>query len=142
MPRGRKRHSIPGLLKALRERKGWTLEELSKYTGIPRTTLYMYETGRTHIPAERLKALSDVYGVSIDYLVTGEDTPGQLARQYPEHFRLLNRAAKELPANRFEQLRRFMEYFIEHRGEIGQLNWQDVVEAHQDAVREANDKEK
>ncbi|MGB9881019.1 MAG: helix-turn-helix domain-containing protein [Anaerolineae bacterium] len=126
------------MLKRLRLERGWTLEELSRAAKIPRTSLYMYETGRSQIPAQRLKALAKTFGVSLDYLVNGEDTPGQFAREHPEHFRLLTRAAKELPANRFHQLLKFLELYVERKGEIAGFDWQQLIEEHQDQLREAD----
>lgn len=136
MRTGKRRRSISQILRQLRTERGWTLEQLSQFAKIPRTSLFMYETGRSQIPAQRLKSLARVFGVSLDYLVTGEDTPGQFAHEHPEHFKLLTRAAKELPADRFQQLLKFLEAYVERKGEIAGFDWQKLIEEHQDQLME------
>jgi len=135
MAQGRRKHSVAAVLKSLREKRRWSLDDVAKWTGIPRTTLYQYEIGKSQVPPDRLELLARLYNVSVDYLVTGQDSPGQFARQYPEHFQLLSRAAKELPGDRFERLKKFMEYFLDHKGEIPDLDWEKIISAHQDSLK-------
>lgn len=56
-------------LKKAREITGFTQEETSLETGIPRSTLANYEAGRTEPDIENLGILADFYGVSIDWLI-------------------------------------------------------------------------
>ena len=61
-------------LKNLRECKGITQKELGKLLGVSRATIAGYET-KSHQPDyEKLEVLSHYFEVSIDYLLTGEDS--------------------------------------------------------------------
>jgi transcriptional regulator with XRE-family HTH domain len=135
MRRGRpKKGDVGETLRRLRLSKGWSLRQLARFTGIPDRTLHAYELNSFPIPSDRLKILAEVFGVSVDHLVTGEDTPAQFARQYPGHFQILNRAAKELPANKFEQIRKFVVYMVVQQGDIPGFDWEKIIDAHQDSL--------
>lgn len=131
-----KRSRVGENIRMLRRKRGWSLADVAMFTQIPEPTLQQYEEGISMVPADRLKILSTLFGVSIDYLVTGEDSASNFARQHPDHFRLLNRAAKELPADRFERLKDFMRYYLDHRGEVPGLNWDEIIDAHQRSLEE------
>lgn len=57
---------------ALRRAAGWSQAELAGKLKISPSTVGMYEQGRREPAAQMLAALSDTFGVSIDYLVTGK----------------------------------------------------------------------
>lgn len=59
-------------LKAERKRRGLTLQGVEKLTGINHKTLSGYENNHSEPDVETLSKLANVYGVSTDYLVTGE----------------------------------------------------------------------
>ena len=56
---------------ALRRSAGWSQAELAEKLKISPSTVGMYEQGRREPAAQMLAALSEAFGVSIDYLVTG-----------------------------------------------------------------------
>lgn len=56
---------------ALRRSVGWSQAELAEKLKISPSTVGMYEQGRREPAVQMLVALSDLFGVSIDYLVTG-----------------------------------------------------------------------
>lgn len=56
---------------ALRRSAGWSQAELAEKLKISPSAVGMYEQGRREPAVQMLVALSDVFGVSIDYLVTG-----------------------------------------------------------------------
>lgn len=58
-------------LKELRKQKGWTQKELAKQIDIRFAQLNKYECGMHIPPIEKLIQLSDILGVTLDYLVTG-----------------------------------------------------------------------
>jgi transcriptional regulator with XRE-family HTH domain len=58
-------------LKELRKQKGWTQKELAKQIDIRFAQLNKYECGMHMPPIEKLVQLSDILGVTLDYLVTG-----------------------------------------------------------------------
>lgn len=128
--------SVGDILRYLREKRKWSIQEVSEFTGIPGSTIHQYETGKSEVPAERLKTFAKLFGVSIDYLVTGADSAAQFAREHPEHFKILNRAAKELPADRFDQLKELMRCFVENKGNIPGFDWQAIVDRHQRELEE------
>lgn len=56
---------------ALRRKAGWSQAELAEKLRISPSTVGMYEQGRREPAAQMLIALSELFGVSIDYLVKG-----------------------------------------------------------------------
>jgi transcriptional regulator with XRE-family HTH domain len=59
-------------LRASRERRGWTREELAVHAGISWAAITQIESGRRpNARPSTLSALSDALGVSLDYLVRG-----------------------------------------------------------------------
>ena len=58
-------------LKALRKQKSWTQKELANQLGIRFSQLNKYECGMHIPPIEKLIQLSDLFGVTLDYLVMG-----------------------------------------------------------------------
>lgn len=55
-------------IKLLREKKGFSLQEVSEKCGIAKSTLQRYETGKTKkIPQSAISALEDVFGEKITY---------------------------------------------------------------------------
>jgi len=59
----------------LRDRRGWTQEQLAASIGISRAALSHYEKNRREPDAETLAKLADLFHVSIDYLVGRTSTP-------------------------------------------------------------------
>lgn len=68
-----------------REDKDWTQAQVAEYLGIDQRTYSNYETGRREIPVHLLIALSKLYGVSVDYLVSvaGDPLPRKKNRKKP-----------------------------------------------------------
>lgn len=62
---------------ALRRAKGWSQAELARQLKISSSAVGMYEQGRREPAAELLVQLSRLFGVSVDYLLTGQAHPGQ-----------------------------------------------------------------
>ena len=65
-------------LKELRKQKGWTQKELANRLDIRYSHLNKYENGMHAPPLEKLIQLSDIFDVSLDFLVKGlpmEDAP-------------------------------------------------------------------
>ena len=61
-------------LKNLRDIKGMTQKDLGKLLGVSRATIAGYETKNHQPDYEKLETLSRFFDVSIDYLLTGEDS--------------------------------------------------------------------
>ncbi|MCM6833761.1 helix-turn-helix domain-containing protein [Leuconostoc mesenteroides] len=60
-------------LKELRKSKGYTLDDISKLTGITRGTYNNYENGKTEPKLAVWKQLSEFYGVPVTELMDPED---------------------------------------------------------------------
>lgn len=56
-------------LKELRIERGWTMEEVGKMVGIKKSSYASYETKYRQPPLEKLKCFSQIYGVSVDYIL-------------------------------------------------------------------------
>ncbi len=56
-------------LKKGREKTGFSQKEIEKETGIPRTSIANYETGRTEPDIETLATLIDFYGIDPSWLL-------------------------------------------------------------------------
>ena len=60
---------------ALRRAKGWSQSELAQQLQVSPSAIGMYEQGRREPASEVLVALSRLFGVTVDYLLTGNTTP-------------------------------------------------------------------
>ncbi|MED1406688.1 helix-turn-helix transcriptional regulator [Bacillus mycoides] len=56
------------VLRKIRESKGFTINEVSKGSKIPASTLYDLESGRKGLISSRAKSIADFLGVPIDNL--------------------------------------------------------------------------
>ena len=61
-------------IRNLRIKMGMTQLELSRKLNIGKSAIGMYEQGHRTPPIEILIRLSDVFQVSLDYLITGKET--------------------------------------------------------------------
>jgi transcriptional regulator with XRE-family HTH domain len=59
-------------LKRLRQERDWSQEKLAEEIGVKRLAINKYESGQTKPSAETLQKISEVFGVSIDYLLAEE----------------------------------------------------------------------
>lgn len=56
----------------IRLKQGWSQAELAKRLHISPSTVGMYEQGRREPSIDALTAMSEAFGVTIDYLITGK----------------------------------------------------------------------
>ena len=90
-------------IKAAREAKGMSQEDLGKSFGATKQTIYKYETGIiTNIPLDNLEKMASVLGVSSAYLAGWEDTP---------EFKSLCKVAEDMYKK--EAIEKFVESFSE-----------------------------
>ena len=61
-------------LKILREKYGYTQEELAQKVGLTKNAVSLYEHGKRKPSIETLEAFSDIFNVSIDYLTGASET--------------------------------------------------------------------
>lgn len=60
-------------LQLLRKQKGWTQEQLAAQIYVSRTAVSKWESGKGYPSIDSLKALAQVYDVTIDALLSGEE---------------------------------------------------------------------
>ncbi|WP_290771626.1 helix-turn-helix transcriptional regulator [Anaerofustis sp.] len=66
-------NNIGERLKNLRKKNKFTQKELGDKLGVHSNTISMYEKGNRNIPSAMLKEISEIFNVSIDYLLKGEE---------------------------------------------------------------------
>lgn len=59
-------------MRALRERRGLTRDELARLVGATGNAVYHWEIGRTHPHHDMYERVADALQASIDYLMRGE----------------------------------------------------------------------
>ncbi len=67
------------ILRRLREKFGYTQDEVSKYLGITQPAYQKYETGETEVSMEGLGKLSRLYGIDEYDILTGNIQRAELA---------------------------------------------------------------
>ncbi len=60
-------------LMELRRSRGWSQEQLGERLGVTRQTVSKWELGETTPEMEKLSAMSELFGISLDELVKGEN---------------------------------------------------------------------
>ena len=78
-------------LKELRKKNGWTMKEVATRIDVRFEQLNRYEGGACMPPVEKLLLLAEVYGSSVDFLLTG-NTPKE--GNVIQNLRLLERFNK------------------------------------------------
>lgn len=63
------------IFEQLRQKRGVSVYKIAKETGVTQSTLSDWKRGRSTPKTDNMKKLADYFGVSIDYLTTGEE-PG------------------------------------------------------------------
>ena len=72
---------IGEFLAKLRKEQGWTQEQLGEHLGVTNKTVSRWEKGNYMPPVEMLQMLSDLYGLTINEILSGEKLT---AEQYQE----------------------------------------------------------
>ena len=84
----------------LRQQHGWTLKEMAAKLQVSLSMYSKYEYGANPPPIDKTIALAEIFGVSLDFLLTGNQTEGRPIH----HTRLLERfqAIESLPSEDIE----------------------------------------
>lgn len=88
-------------IESLRIKKGWSQAELARRLHLSPSTVGMYEQGRREPPIDILVAMSEEFGVTIDYLVTNrictmtDPRLNAQSEQVIESISLLNNLSRE-----------------------------------------------
>ncbi|MGR6338426.1 helix-turn-helix domain-containing protein [Priestia megaterium] len=104
-------------LKLCREKKGFTQKFIAEKVGIKNNTLSSYEANKRQPDYDTLKALADLYEVSIDYLLTGDEYRISSDDMWKELLdpktELFFKDLKSAPEEKIEELIRFWEFIKE-----------------------------
>ncbi len=102
----------------LRDAKGCKDFDVSKATGITKSTFSDWKSGRSQPKNEKLQKIADYFGVTVDYLMTGEEKQGyylnsdtaKLAQEMfeDEDMRSLFDMKRNMPPERFKAHMEFM----------------------------------
>ena len=84
-------------IEALLKEKGMTQADLSRATGISTGLISQWKKRMQSPSAEKLKLVADVFGVTVDYLMNGENknTPPALTKKYERDIEKILAAARE-----------------------------------------------
>lgn len=63
------------IFEQLLQKYGLTAYKVAKETGVTQSTLSDWKNGRSKPKTENLKKIADFFGVTLDYLMTGEKKP-------------------------------------------------------------------
>ena len=67
-------HSIGKTIAALRKQNGWTQVELAEKLGVSDKAVSKWESNGGYPEVSQFPSIAKIFGVSIDYLMTGEET--------------------------------------------------------------------
>lgn len=93
-------NTIHSRLKHYRTQKGFSIQEVSRRTGIPSSTYKEWENGR-QIRGEPYAVLAETYQVSLQELITGRKTQAGPLLQRLDHVLLELQAVKSDLISRF-----------------------------------------
>ncbi|QSX20035.1 helix-turn-helix domain-containing protein [Priestia megaterium] len=101
-------------LKLCREKKGFTQKFIAEKVGIKNNTLSSYESNKRQPDFDTLKALANLYEVSIDYLLTGDEHRVSSDEMWKELLdpktELFFKDLKSAPEEKIAELIRFWEF--------------------------------
>ncbi len=87
-------------LRELRKEKGISLKELGSVVNVAESTMSLYENGKRQPDYETLLKLAEYFGVTVDYLLRGDNETERL----PEELVILNRNAKKMSPEKRKKL--------------------------------------
>ena len=93
-------------IKALREQRRMTLEDVAKALNVGRATIFKYENGKiSNIPPDKTEALAKLFSVSPAYLMGWEkEEPDQIDQVIPitPEARILSKGIDQMPKEQRE----------------------------------------
>jgi len=84
-------------LRELRKQRGWTLKEVGVRLGVRHTHVIKYESGVHAPPLEKIAQFAELFGVTVDFLVSGRQPDNQPIMSIPllERFRAIEAASPD-----------------------------------------------
>ena len=106
---------LPGRLRTLRLRKGWTQTQLAEAVGVHQSHVGRFERGASQPTADVLRRIADIMGVTADFLLHGtaeESARGRLEdRELLEQFQ----EVEKLPQTDKEVIKSLLDAFLVRR---------------------------
>ncbi|MCM3705346.1 helix-turn-helix domain-containing protein [Cytobacillus firmus] len=100
-------------LRKCRDKKGYTQKFVADKIGIKNNTLSSYESGKRQPDYEILKKLSDLYEVTIDYILTGNQSTNSPDEMWEEFLnpktQVFFKDLMDAPEEKIEELIKFWE---------------------------------
>lgn len=76
--------SLGGKIAELRRQKGWSQENLAERLGVTRQSVSKWESDTSVPDLDKIVSLSDLFGVSTDYLIKNEESEAPVAAAQPQ----------------------------------------------------------
>ncbi|MBT2603783.1 helix-turn-helix transcriptional regulator [Bacillus sp. ISL-53] len=100
-----------------RKRKNYTQQRVADYLGLTRPAYTAYERGTRQPDYDTLKKLSDLYDVSLDFLITGNEhskSPDEMWQEFLDpKTQIFFKDLQSAPEEKIEELIRFWEFIKE-----------------------------
>ncbi len=93
----------------LAQERGVTAYKVAKETGISQQVFTSWKTGRSTPKQDKLKKIADYFGVSVDYLMTGETPEGKPEVTEQDIKVALFNGDKEVTDEMWEEVKNFAE---------------------------------
>lgn len=82
-------HAIGARIRTIRHSRGITQDELASQIGVSRSAVAQWETGRAGQVTANLTRIADILGVSVEYLLHGDDRQAAMQAQQGDELALL-----------------------------------------------------
>lgn len=112
------------IFEKLMQRENLSISAAARKCGCSPSTLTDWRAGRYTPKADKLKRFAEAFGVSIEYLMTGSETPSEplsaSERELLRVFRSLNAVGRSEALRRISEMAKLNEYIKEQsRGKVG-----------------------
>lgn len=97
-------------LRAAREYRGFSQDDVARHLGVPRSAVSLMESGSRRVEALELKRLSELYSCTMEELTGSSDES-----QPPESVQMLARAASALSPEDRQEVLQFAEFLRSQR---------------------------
>lgn len=105
-------------LKELRKQKGLFQKDIANKLGIDRTTYVKYETGVSEPDIKTLLSISEIFDVSLDYLLgktEKKEKPAEGYGELSERDKQLIDLISALPDDKYQQFLDYAKYLLEQK---------------------------
>ena len=107
-------------LKSELEYKGMLVKELAVKSGVKKETLDSYLSARSQLPnVDTGVKIAKALGVSVEYLVTGEDSQKNISHNQSKTSRLIGQFAEQLDPQKREFALEFIKWLSAWKDKVG-----------------------